>query len=405
MSKSIKILTAIFGAVLLIHCGISTERNAPVTVYANPEELVRPAIYDFPSVLDAISRRSTGVVTNHTGMIGNVHLIDTLLNAQVKVMRVFAPEHGFRGDVPDGEEISDGRDPKTGLEIVSLYGANKKPTKEQLDGIQVMVFDIQDVGARFYTYLSTLHYVMQTCAESGIPVIVLDRPNPNIHRVDGPILEPEFRSFVGMHPVPVVYGMTIGEYALMINGEGWLDSGKCDLVVLPCLDYKRSDRYALPHKPSPNLPNMEAIYLYPSLCFFEGTNVSVGRGTEFPFTVIGEPGNTKGDYSFTPVSTPGASLHPKHEGVTCVGYDISDHIDSPGQGEHLDITWLKRMYEESPDQDEFFNSNGYFDKLAGSDELRKSIIRGDSPQEIRNSWKPELENFETIRRKYLIYSK
>jgi len=402
--KSIKILAGLLTAAVLCHCGVAMESNEGGEAEEDIAKQVLPAIQDFSAVLAEIGDRKVGVVTNHTGMIGETHLVDTLMASRVGILRVFAPEHGFRGDVPDGERISDGRDPQTGLEIISLYGSNKKPDPKDLTDIELMLFDIQDVGVRFYTYLSTLHYVMEACAEADIPLVVLDRPNPNIHRLDGPVLLEKFKSFVGMHPVPVAYGMTIGEYARMINGEGWLDSKACDLKVLPCLNYRRSDRYQLPVKPSPNLPDMESIYLYPSLCFFEGTNVSVGRGTEKPFTVIGEPGNAGGDFTFTPVPVKGASLHPKHEGIECRGYDLSDYIDMPSTGDTLNLAWLLRMFRESPDRDHFFLSNGYFDKLAGTDALRLAILDGHSIRSIRASWQKDLDNFETIRRKYLIYS-
>lgn len=366
---------------------------------------MHPGIYSMPDILDFIGNRSVGVTSNHTGIIDGVHLVDTLLVSGVVVKSVFAPEHGFRGDRPDGEKIESGYDPRTGLPIISLYGSNKKPKPGQLEGVEVMVFDIQDVGARFYTYLSTLHYVMEACAEQGIPILVLDRPNPNIDFIDGPVLDPKFSSFVGMHPVPVVYGMTIGEYARMINGEGWLQGGmKADLHVVPCSGYTRDLDYALPVAPSPNLPDMTAIYLYPSLCLFEATTVSVGRGTNTPFSVIGEPTNRSGDYTFTPRSIPSASLHPKHQGQVCRGYDLNIEVSNPENLNRIDISWLLRMYRETGDPRKFFDRPDFFDKLAGTDSLRKSILDGKSEEQIRTSWREELEKFMEVRAKYLIYS-
>ncbi|MCA1761916.1 MAG: DUF1343 domain-containing protein [Flavobacteriales bacterium] len=344
------------------------------------------------------------VVSNHTGVIGETHLVDTLISRGVDVIRVFAPEHGFRGDVPDGETVKDERDKATGIKVVSLYGKNKKPSPEALEGVDRIVFDIQDVGARFYTYLSTLHYAMEAAAEERIPLVVLDRPNPNGHYIDGPVMRESEMSFVGMHPVPVVYGMTIGEYAQMINGEGWLaNSVKCDLQVFEIDNYTHSSTYTLPIAPSPNLPDMKSIYLYPSLCFFEGTNVSVGRGTNFPFSVIGEPGNTSGTFSFVPESKPGASVSPKHKGVKCTGYDLRDSVNLSDPPAKLQLNWLLRMYTESENKASFFNKNGYFDRLAGNSELRKAVIAGKSQSEIRESWKEEIAAFKTIRMKYLIY--
>lgn len=397
-SKSINLPWVTIFVVLTFSCKSQPENGS---TFRESGKAALPAAYDWAEVLEEIGDRKVGVVTNHTGLIGETHLVDSLMASGVKIMRVFAPEHGFRGDVPDGEHIDDGTDSRTGLEIVSLYGKNKKPDTENLREIELMIFDIQDVGARFYTYLSTLHYIIQGCSENGVPLLVMDRPNPNIHCLDGPVLEQEFSSFVGLHPVPVVYGMTIGEYARMIVGEKWYGDESIELKVLPCLNYKRTDKYLPPVPPSPNLPTMESIYLYPSLCFFEGTNVSVGRGTDSPFTVVGEPGNRLGDFVFVPQSKPGASLHPKHEGDTCRGYDLSQYIAQPGELQELDLSWLLRMYEESPDKKNFFK--GYFEKLAGTDKLRKAIENGLSEEEIRQSWKDDLNKFETIRKKYLIY--
>lgn len=347
-----------------------------------------------------------GVVANPTSRIGKVHLVDSLLKAGVRVRKVFAPEHGFRGEAEAGDTIKSGIDRATGLPVVSLYGDHKKPKPEDLEGISMMVFDIQDVGVRFYTYISTLHYVMEACAEADVPVVVLDRPNPNGFYVDGPVLEPKFRSFVGMHPVPVVYGMTIGEYAQMINGEGWLEKGvKCRLTIIPCTGYDHQTEYILPVRPSPNLPDQTAVYLYPSLCFFEGTPVSVGRGTPFPFKVYGHP-DFSGSFEFTPRPVPGASLHPILEGKVCRGRDLRVEglallMARPG----LILDWLIGAYEEYNnymDKDKFFT--GYFDTLAGTETLRKMIISGKSEDEIRDTWEPGIREFLKIRDRYLLYA-
>ncbi|XRE41967.1 Protein YzbB [Tenacibaculum discolor] len=325
------------------------------------------------------------------------HLVDYLHNYEgINVQKVFAPEHGFRGKADAGEAIADGKDIKTGIPIISLYGKNKKPSPEQLKGIDVVVFDIQDVGARFYTYISTLHYVMEACAEANIPVILLDRPNPNGHYIDGPVLEPEHKSFVGMHPVPVVYGMTIGEYGQMINGEQWLANDlKCNLTVIPLENYTHQSTYSLPVKPSPNLPNDVSINLYPSLCFFEGTNVSAGRGTNKQFQVYGSPFLEKSNFNFTPQSNEGAK-HPKHKEKMCFGEDLS----SSEPLSNLNLGWLLKTYQQSPKKD-FFNS--FFIKLAGTKKLQQQIEEGLSEEEIKASWQQGLDNFKKIREQYLLY--
>lgn len=365
---------------------------------------ILPGIFKMDSLITLLGDQRIGIVANNTSRINGTHLLDTLLSRGASVVKVFAPEHGFRGDAPDGAKIDNDLDSRTGVPLISLYGKNKKPTSEMLSDIDILVFDIQDVGARFYTYLSTLHYLMEAAAENGKPVIVLDRPNPNGFYIDGPVLKPKFQSFVGLDPVPVVYGMTIGEYALMLNGEGWLKNKvQCDLTVISCSGYTHQSRYELPVIPSPNLPNMTAIYLYPSLCFFEGTDVSIGRGTDRPFTMMGEPGNTKGDFKFTPRSIPNASLHPKHEGVECVGYDLGQKNILQLSPDSLQIHWLLKMYAETDDPDTFFRKDGYFDLLAGTDALRKAIVGGLSAKEIRASWQPDLEAFKFIRKKYLLY--
>ena len=351
---------------------------------------------------DDLRGQQVAVVANPTSRIGNRHLVDTLLSAGIKVDRVFAPEHGFRGEAEAGEEIRDGRDPKTGLSVVSLYGNHKKPTPEDLKGIDLVIFDIQDVGVRFYTYISTLHYVMEACSENEIPLLVLDRPNPNAFYVDGPVLDTAFRSFVGLHPVPVVYGMSIGEYARMINGEGWLAGGRtCRLQVVPCSGWDHQTEYILPVKPSPNLPNQPSIYLYPTTCFFEGTVFSLGRGTGFPFQVYGHP-TVKGDFAFTPVSIPGVSLRPPHEGKVCSGRDLrKDGIAQVARTRGLVVEWLLDAYSLYGKKDDFFIS--YFRTLSGTERLKEMIRSGKQPQEIRASWQNEIHSFLKIRKKYLMY--
>ncbi|MGB1284759.1 MAG: exo-beta-N-acetylmuramidase NamZ family protein [Polaribacter sp.] len=326
------------------------------------------------------------------------HLVDYLYNYNtVSVQKVFAPEHGFRGKADAGELIADGKDVKTGIPIVSLYGKNKKPSQEQLQGIDVVIFDIQDVGARFYTYISTLHYVMEACAEANIPVILLDRPNPNGHYIDGPILEKEHQSFIGMHPVPVVYGMTIGEYGQMINGEKWLKNGvQCDLTVIPLENYTHDYQYSLPIRPSPNLPNDKSINLYPSLGFFEGTTINAGRGTEFQFQRYGAPFFEKTDFSYTPKANFG-SKYPKHKNELCYGVDLRDneHLN------RLDLSFLMDAYKRTPETEKFFGKT--FTIHAGTKKLQQQLEQGLSEQEIRKTWKNDLEAFKKVRQQYLIY--
>jgi len=367
-------------------------------------EEMRPAIYQLHYSIDSLKNKRIAIVANHTSLIDGTHLLDTLIGWGMEVTKVFAPEHGFRGNVADGGKVDDTVDGKTGTPIISLYGKNKKPQSGQLAGVDLVIFDMQDVGARFYTYLSTLHNVMEACAESGIELWVLDRPNPNGHYIDGPVLKPGFESFIGMHPVPVVYSMTIGEYARMINGEGWLKNGiRCDLRVVECVNFDRSVVYVLPVKPSPNLPDMEAITLYPSLCFFEGTIVSVGRGTPRPFTVIGEPSNIKGNFTFVPQPIAGASVDPPQKGKTCRGYNLSADSGNFRKFDRLELKWLLRMYNETAEKEKFFLPNNFIDKLAGTDQLRKDILSGKSEDSIRKSWSIDLENFKKVREKYLIY--
>jgi len=316
---------------------------------------------------------------------------------------VFSPEHGFRGDQADGQIIESSVDPVSNLPIISLYGSYRKPSPEDLKDINMVIFDVQDVGVRFYTYISTLFYVMQACAEQDLPLLILDRPNPNGFYVDGPVLKPEHSSFIGMHAVPVVYGMTIGEYALMINGEGWLGEDlKCNIQVIPVENYDHRKKYILPVSPSPNLPTMNSIYLYPSIAFFEGTIISEGRGTEFPFEVFGHPEMMNCTFTFIPESIPGKSTHPKHQSKTCYGVDLrvfrDENVERP---EGLNLSWLLFAFNNIRDKENFFTD--YFELLAGDSLLRKQIIMGLTEDEIRESWQKEIENFKVIRKNYLLY--
>ncbi len=371
--------------------------------YPNLQHLAVPAA-EFPELyLPYLQGKDVGLVINHTSVVAEEHMVDVLHRKDVTIKKIFAPEHGYRGDADAGEHVADGKDVKTGAQIISLYGKKKKPSAEDLKGLDVLLFDIQDVGVRFYTYISTLHYIMEACAENDIHLIVLDRPNPHVNYIDGPILEEEHKSFVGMHPVPVVYGMTIGEYALMINGEGWLSDGrKCDLQVISCPGYQRHLRYQLPIKPSPNLPTERSILLYPSLCFFEGTVISAGRGTDRPFECYGHP-LLGGDYSFTPVSTSGAK-YPKHQDQLSHGENLRDTpIDALLEKKVLDLQYLLAAYQNYPDRAGFFLKSGFFEKLAGTRTLRAQIEEGISEDVIRASWQDGLQGFDKIRRKYLLY--
>ncbi|MEC8853108.1 MAG: DUF1343 domain-containing protein [Bacteroidota bacterium] len=347
------------------------------------------------SYLALLKEKKVAVVGNQTSMLGSTHLVDSLLNLGIDVVKVFSPEHGFRGKADAGAKIENEIDSKSRLPIISLYGKNKKPYSKQLEGIDILLFDIQDVGARFYTYISTLHYVMEAAAESNIKVIVLDRPNPNGHYIDGPIREDGFESFVGMHPVPIVHGMTIGEYAKMINGEDWI-SKRCDVTVIEMENYTHDMSYDLPIKPSPNLPNAKSINLYPSLCLFEGTTVSIGRGTDYPFQHFGAP-YLESNYSFTPKSREG-STSPKHENIKCFGTDLRF------QGNFLtaiNLNWLIKSYNNCSNKEKFFNN--FFDKLVGTDKLRLQIISGKTTKDIKGSWREDLSKFKKVRKKYLLY--
>lgn len=353
--------------------------------------------------LPLLKDKNVAVVGNQTSMVGNEHLVDTLLSSGVRVKKIFCPEHGFRGNNEAGAKINNEIDNVTGLPIISLYGKTKKPTREHLSGIDVVVFDIQDVGARFYTYISTLHYVMEACAENSVEVVVFDRPNPNGFYVDGPVLDPKFKSFVGMHPVPVVHGMTMGEYAQMIKGERWINrADSCRLRVVKMKNYTHDSLYEVPVAPSPNLQQMNAIYLYPSLCCFEGTNVSVGRGTALPFEIIGSPSFSKHDFMFIPRPIAGVSQNPPHKDQKCYGMNLENAGREIIASKKLNLTYLMTMYRYSRKKD-FFLKNNFFNLLMGNDLLMKQIKNGASEKEIRDSWEPELSNFKAMRQKYLLY--
>jgi len=370
--------------------------SSPIITGADQTELYLPYL----------KGKRIGMVINQTSVIGKLLTpsVDSLLKLGITVKKIYGPEHGFRGNNSDGAIVGNSTDPKTGLPAISLYGKHYKPTPEDLQGIDLMIFDIQDVGARFYTYISTLHYVMEACAENDIELMILDRPNPNGFVIDGPVLDTAYRSFVGMDPIPVTHGMTIGEYAQMINGEGWLKNHiKCRLKIIKVSNYTHQKTYTLPVHPSPNLNSQQSVILYPSLCFFEGTALSLGRGTQFPFQVVGHPLlKNKYQFSFTPVSIPGMSDNPPLKGQTCYGIDLRNYntglIRSSGK---LNLGWLLNMYRIFPDKEHFFTA--YFTKLAGSPELRKQMEAGKSEEEIRKSWEPGLTHFKQIRKKYLLY--
>ncbi len=366
----------------------------------NSPEKIKVGAESMDRYLPLLEGKNVGLVINHTSLIGETHLLDSLRSQDVRIEKIFAPEHGFRGEADAGAHISNGVDKKTGIPIVSLYGKNKKPTDEQLKGLDILVFDIQDVGVRFYTYISTLHYIIQAAAENGVPLIVLDRPNPNGHYVGGPVLEKGFESFVGMNTIPVVYGLTIGELANMINEEHWASEKECDLTVVKCQGYDHTSNYSLPIKPSPNLPNDQSIWLYPSICLLEPTQISVGRGTDLQFQVLGGPDSNLGSYTFTPVDKPGAN-NPVNEGKKCYGYDLSKiHARDLG----FDLKWLFELYNNYQDKSHFFSNEEFFDLLAGNSWIRKDLKAGKPLAEVEKKWQEPLNQFKTLRKKYLLYT-
>ncbi|MEZ7509056.1 DUF1343 domain-containing protein [Cloacibacterium sp. Arc13] len=378
-----------------VEIALEKPKNKEENCFKNAAD--RPELY-----LPLLKNKTVAVVANQTSLLADkTHLVDFLVQNNIKIKHIFAPEHGFRGTADAGEHVKNGIDTKTGLPIISLYGDNKKPKSEQLQGVDIVLFDIQDVGVRFYTYISTLTYVMEAAAENGKEIIVLDRPNPHDGYTDGPVLKEKWTSFVGLHKVPVVYGLTIGEYGKMVNGEKWMKNAvQVKYTLIPMLNYHKNKRYPISEKPSPNLPNDQSINLYPSLCFFEGTQVSVGRGTDFPFQVYGSPWLKNQEFSFTPKPTSGAK-DPFLNGKLCFGKDLRQFPEIKGK---LDLSFVIDAYQNFDKKaQDFFLKNLWFDTLAGTDELRKQIISGTPEAEIRKSWQKDLENFEKIRRKYVLY--
>jgi uncharacterized protein YbbC (DUF1343 family) len=411
----IKLHTPILAlSLLFLKCDDFAQSPKAVTKTAKPVAVkkiiapILPAADRLDAYLDYLKGRKIGMLINQTSIIGynKKPLVDSLLKLGVNVKKIYGPEHGFRGNASDGATINNTVDPVTGLPAISLYGKHYKPTPTDLKGIDLMIFDVQDVGTRFYTYISTLHYVMEACAENNIELMVLDRPNPNGVYVDGPILDTAgFRSFVGMHPIPVLHGMTIAEYAQMINGEGWLKNKvKCKLKIIKVANYERKMDYILPVSPSPNLNTAQSIVLYPHICFFEGTKLSLGRGTLFPFQVVGSPLlKDKYEFSFKPVSIPGMSDNPPLKDTLCYGLDLKNYNMQTIRGSgKLNLAWVIDMYKIYPDKAHFFIP--YFKRLAGNDELRKQIIAGKTEAEIRQSWEPGLTKFKAMRAKYLLYN-
>lgn len=385
---------------------VSQKKDKSIVIKtAQKNSAIIEAAQQTESYLPFLKDKKVALVTNQTSVIFKnsakteyTHLVDSLLSLNINIQKVFAPEHGFRGNADAGESVKNSVDTKTNLPIISLYGKNKKPTSKQLSNIDLVVFDIQDVGVRFYTYISTLHYVMEACAETDIPLIILDRPNPNAQYIDGPMLNPKYSSFVGKHPVPLVYGMTIGEYGNMINGQGWLANKiKCDLTVIPVKNYNHKMEYNLAIRPSPNLPNAQSIQLYPSLGFFEGTTINAGRGTEFQFQRYGAPWFPNVDFSYTPQPNFG-SKYPKHQGKLCYGVDLSD----VNKTKKVDPQWLIDAYNKTPNSETFFGNT--FTIHAGSKILQQQIESGFSADKIRASWQKEISSFKKVRAKYLLYN-
>ncbi|GAA5039611.1 hypothetical protein GCM10011506_39050 [Marivirga lumbricoides] len=387
------------GKVMMIFCLIFTISFYSCTAQVqNDTNEILPGAYQIDKYLHLLEGKRVGLIVNQTSVINATHLVDTLKSLSVDIKTVFAPEHGFRGEADAGATVKSGYDAKTQLPIISLYGSNKKPQPQQLENLDILIFDIQDVGTRFYTYISTMHYVMEACAEQNKELLILDRPNPNGMYVDGPVLKMDNQSFVGMHPIPVLHGLTVGELAKMINGEGWLNNRlKCNVAIIPVENYSHDMTYSLPVKPSPNLPNDLSIELYPSLCLFEGTVISVGRGTESPFQQIGHPDLKEYKHSFTPVSMPGSSVHPPFENKKCYGIIFKEKDVEGG----FSLKYLIEFYNEFEEKKAFFNN--FFVKLAGTKELQQQIEAGFNEEDIRMGWKADLESYHKMRESYLIY--
>lgn len=388
------------------------QAEKPDTVQEEQEQISPPEVVvgaaQFDKYLPMLKGKKVGMLVNQTSVVGNTHLVDTLLSLGVNIQTIFAPEHGFRGDHSAGAHVADGTDVKTGLKITSLYGKNRRPSSDMVKDLDVVIFDIQDVGVRFYTYISSMQYMMEACSRNGVAFLVLDRPNPNGHYVDGPVLEKEYRSFIGMHEVPLVHGLTVGEFAHMIDGENWVSNNESmpepNLTVVTCLNYDHNTMYHLPIRPSPNLPNMESVYLYPSLGLFEGTNVSVGRGTDMPFQVLGRPGQKNGSITFTPEPIPGVADNPKYDGKECRGVLLQEFAMTyllDYKRLYLDWLFLFQNTNDVEANGAFFKP--FFNKLAGTAELRKQIESGMSVEDIRKSWEPELSAFKEKRKEYLLY--
>lgn len=377
--------------------------SQPLNLLKPPAVRILPGADQLGEYLPLLRGQRVAMLVNQTSLVGSSNLVDTLLKLQINIVKIFSPEHGFRGVADAGETVGNTRDPETGLTVISLYGPHTSPSKEELSDVDILIYDVQDVGTRFYTYISSMQRFMEAAARNHKPLIILDRPDPNGFYVDGPVLDTAFHSFVGLQPIPVVYGMTIGEYATMLNKEHWLAQGmECNLTVIRCKHYTHRSYYQLPIKPSPNLPDMGAVYLYPSLCLFEGTSVSVGRGTDKPFQVFGAPGLPHRLYSFIPRSMPGAK-DPPYLNDTCYGYDLSGHeaVIRRHLKDVLPLKWLIRAYQLSPDKDHFFKA--YFNKLAGDSDLAAQIKAGWSEKQIRSGWQAALKKFRNIRQKYLLY--
>lgn len=381
---------SVFLLILFLTTGINVSLTAQIICGADQPEKYLPVL----------QKKRVGLVVNHTSLKGKTHLVDFLKSEKINVKRIFAPEHGFRGEASAGEEIKGGIDKRTGIQVVSLYGKNKKPTEKNLKDLDVLIFDIQDVGCRFYTYISTLHLVIEACAENNIPLLILDRPNPNGDYIAGPVLKPEFVSFVGMDPIPIVHGCTVGELALMINSENWTSAKtKCKIDVIPVLNYTHSSKYEPPVPPSPNLPNYKSIRLYPSICFFEATKVSLGRGTEFPFQVLGGLDPTLGSFQFTPVDIPGMAIDPINEGQVCYGVDLRALSEIP----EFTLSYFLDFYWKFKYESDFIDRENWFNLLAGTDVLLAKIRGGNAEPDILQVSEPELETYKTLRKKYLLY--
>ncbi|MBO9727551.1 MAG: DUF1343 domain-containing protein [Chitinophaga sp.] len=380
--------------ILLVGCFMETSAQ-----YA---DLVLPGATQTSRYLPLLKNKRVAMMVNQTATIGKTHLVDSLLKLHVKIQKIFSPEHGFRGNAGHGETVANSIDSATGIPIVSLYGKHRKATAADLKDVDILLFDIQDVGTRFFTYISSLQELMESAAENNKTLVILDRPNPNGDYVDGPILDTAFRSFIGMQPIPIVHGMTVGEYARMLNGEHWLSKGvQCNIKVIPCENYSHQTFYRVPIKPSPNLPNMAAINLYSSLCFFEGTVLSLGRGTDKPFQVYGSPLFPKQGFSFTPRAS-AINPTPVLKDQLCYGYDLSNAPETvPHKGRRIELKWLIDAYKIFPDKDKFFIP--FFSKVAGNTQLQQQIVKGVSEEDIRKSWEPGLAKFKVIRAKYLLY--